>query len=493
MASQITETIGFRSFELVRDQIGAILSDELPSQSTKNTDTRLNAEVFVERFRPVENQELKDKSLVVVELAQGDYDMKTILSQDGMYTFNIDCYESGTSGATTRGDKTASVRLQRLMGVIQGILSHPNYATLGLQSPFIEHTEVSGFKISDPTGKNDASAMMIGRMEFKVRVPDKLTGDTPVPIDGYTTQALLGMTALGYTYGTQSLPPVSPVCPGVVIELNGVNVVNAESGADVDIPVKDTTGAVVGSYIGGEWIVPANVLDDYDLTINGSAFGTINSNTDIPVKDTGGTAVGSKVGVEWIVPGVAPVLNSSELTKSGATVSYQTGDDGDKEFGSGTDFYTLDGIASDWPHNSLERFTDDQLTQVYASDVMIDWSKYNQPGGTVTGFFRTPLVGANLTNQLNGQPYTKNSLSDWWVSNPKQVTDLFNYSVTRNYLNWSPLNVDTSVTADRLWTSLRESATVGIWYGGFTVSVASQGTIYRALLTRTYTLAELGL
>ncbi len=300
--AQITETIGLRSFEVVRDQIGAILADELPSQATLNGDTRLNAEVFVERFRPVSDQETELKSIIVIELSQGDYDMKPVTSQDGTYTFNIDCYEFGKTTATERGDKTASVKLQRLLGVVQGILSHPKYKTLGITPPFIEHTEVSGFKISDPTGKKDAASMVLGRIEFKVRVPDKLNGSLPVPIDGYTTQALLGLTDLGYTYGTQNLPPVPPVCADVEIKLNGIFIVNAESGALIDIPVKDTYGAVVGSWNGSEFIVPANIPDDYDITINGSTFETINSNTDIIVKDTAGAQVGSKIGSEWIVP-----------------------------------------------------------------------------------------------------------------------------------------------------------------------------------------------
>lgn len=492
MASQITETIGLRSFELVRDQIGAILYDELPNQATLNGDTRLNSEVFVERFRPVADEEVKKKSIIVVELSQGDYNMKTITSQDGMYIFNIDCYEFGFSTSTTRGDKTASVKLQRLLGVVQGILSHPKYSTLGFQSPFIEHTEVSGFKIGDPTGKKDAASMVLGRIEFKVRVPDKLNGSAPVPIDGYTTQALLGETALGYTYGTQTLPPVEPVCQGVEIELNGILIVNAESGVNIDIPVKDTTGAVVGSWNGSEFIVPANAIDNYDITINGSTFETINSNTDIPVKDTTGAAVGSKVGIEWIVQAVTPPLNVSSLNKTGAA-SFLTNDDGDKAFGKNLNFNTLDGVASDWPHNSLERFTDDQLTQVYLSDVVIDWSTYNQINGSVMAYYRVLEIGRPFANQASLAPFTKNSLTGWDITNNNELLNIFDYSIIRNFTNYSPFNISVVVPADRIWTSSMESISSCSFYYGRGLSQGNVTSSYKVLLRRDYTLSELGL
>lgn len=440
--AQITHAIGSRAFELIRNQIGAILADELPAQATLNNDVRLNAEVFVERFVPVDDAEVP---LVIVGFSDVDMGLKTASSVDGNMTFLIDCYEKAkATTADPQADKTAAIRLQRLIGVIHGILSHSRYRTLGFSPPFIEHTEVKEIKMAAPKNATDASSVVMARLEFIVRAPDKNIPIYPVVLAGYTTQALLGLTALGYTYGNYTGSPVGPVCAGVDIRLNGIEIVNAESGAIVEIPIVDENDVVVGTWDGMKFVVPA-----------------------------GGGGGG---------------FNTSDLMATGENISYITNDDGDKQFG--RDFLILEYNN---PYGDTERFKDDLGTQIYSSDVILDWSTWNQVNNTVLAYYRI-LEGSNSAiNHINSQPFTKNLLSNWWMVNNRQLYNAFNHSIFRNYLNYSPFNIVVSATSDRIWTSNFESPTFCQFFYGRGMSQGAISSTYRAFLCRTYTLTELGL
>ena len=65
----------------------------------------------------------------------------------------------------------------------------------------------------------------------------------------------------------------------------------------------------------------------------------------------------------------APV--GATILKTGQSVSFRTGDDGDIEAGRATSFLTL---ASNNPFGNTNRFTDILGGQTYATAVVIDWS-----------------------------------------------------------------------------------------------------------------------
>lgn len=93
---------------------------------------------------------------------------------------------------------------------------------------------------------------------------------------------------------------------------------------DYNVPVKDSNGLSVGyldlsNPASPIWVVPANALDNYNITINGFAFSTINSNTDIPVKYVNGAAVGSKVGLNWEIPNPLKDIFIKGIFTTGAT------------------------------------------------------------------------------------------------------------------------------------------------------------------------------
>ncbi len=230
---------------------------------------------------------------------------------------------------------------------------------------------------------------------------------------------------------------------------------------------------------------------DITFNVNGATFSTNPTNTDISllVKDTDGVSAGSKVGNEWIVPAIVTPLNTGDIFKTGA-FTLRTGDDGDEAFGRGVDFFTLDFNN---PFGNTSRFTDILGTQVYTSNEVIDWSTYNQVNLTVLVYYRVVNSNATLLVQLAGQPYTRAGRTGWYIPNVKQMHNIQNYGVIRNYFNYSPFNFEYVGTTDRLWCSTSDSVTVGVFFLNTGQTVGGQGSSYKAFLTRTFTLTELGL
>lgn len=194
--------------------------------------------------------------------------------------------------------------------------------------------------------------------------------------------------------------------------------------------------------------------------------------------------------IEVDAPGLVP-LNVGSLLKTGANVSFQDQDDGDKQFGTGVDFFTLDhnnGFGVD-----ATRFTDFVGGQTYTNGVIVDWNTLDQVLGLVLCYFQTLESAAVLTTQISNQPFTKATFSDWFVCNYTQLFNVLNPSIFRSYLNYAPFNHNVLGTATRVWCSTRESATVGITYAGSSFIVAGHTAPSQALTCRVFTLAELGL
>jgi hypothetical protein len=183
------------------------------------------------------------------------------------------------------------------------------------------------------------------------------------------------------------------------------------------------------------------------------------------------------------------VYNTANLFRTGG-LNWVTGDDGDLGFGRGVDFYTLDFNNG---FGNTNRFTDDIGGSGYTSDVVVDWSTWNQVDSTVLCYYRVANSNTTLTVQLAGQPYTRATLSGWYVPNYKQMNNIQNLGIARNYFNYPPFNFPYTGASDRLWCSTTDSATVGLFFLNTGTSLGGKNGNYKALVCRTYTLAELGL
>lgn len=122
----------------------------------------------------------------------------------------------------------------------------------------------------------------------------------------------------------------------------------------------------------------------------------------------------------------------AKLMKTGQTVSYATGDDGDIEAGRAVDFFTL---PSNNPFGTTERFTDYLGGQTYSIGVLIDWSTYD--GNTVLGYSGSTGPGgyidwATAISYANGHSvgtYT----SGWRLPNLKEWNNIFNLDLVYGF------------------------------------------------------------
>lgn len=248
---------------------------------------------------------------------------------------------------------------------------------------------------------------------------------------------------------------VEPNCPAVVVCVPAENQVNGD--AKTDIPNGGSKNFVIQDS-GGTPVTVTEVSD------SSTAFvGEVNTGS--------------------------PSLNLSTSIKTGQTTSFNTGDDGDLQRGRNADWNTLDSIN---PFGNLDRFTDTLGTQIYANDVVLDWSFYNPIDEKVFAWKRVLQSPLREDQHLASQPYTFASYSDWVVPNIKELLSLYNHSILNDPLNYSPFNYVITTDYNRIWSCTR---TVGnaCWYIDAAIFTTNYFNVYHTILKREYTLTELGL
>jgi hypothetical protein len=256
----------------------------------------------------------------------------------------------------------------------------------------------------------------------------------------------------------------------------GLNLLSGPTGGQVCAPASYvveylTAGPIQSGTIpsgGSETIVVPDpgVCPDTDLEVNGTLEGTFAAGSTIEVNITDGvnpvtpdnvTVVGDVVTIE--VPAATPVPVGATLMKTGQTISFRTGDDGDLEAGRATDFFTL---ASNNPFGNTNRFTDELGGSTYTNNWVIDWSTYN--GVNVLGYFRTLQIANSWTNAidlcLSG---TFGTFTGCRLPNIKELHNAVKYQlspVAEGFL-YTPLNLPNSTG---YWSSTTRTQATGNAY-----------------------------
>jgi hypothetical protein len=133
--------------------------------------------------------------------------------------------------------------------------------------------------------------------------------------------------------------------------------------------------------------------------------------------------------------GATPV--GAKLIKTGQTISYATGDDGDLEEGRDVDFFTL---PSNNPFGNTLRFTDVIGGTTYTDGIRLDWSTFD--GSTVLGW-RITDNGVNINwadANTNSQLLTVGTFASGWRLPNRFELDSIRYSASNVYFNYTPLN-----------------------------------------------------
>lgn len=183
----------------------------------------------------------------------------------------------------------------------------------------------------------------------------------------------------------------------------------------------------------------------------------------------------------------APQRTTAKLLKTGQTVSYRTGDDGDLEAGRSTSFTVL---AENNPFGNTNRFTDELGGQTYTNNIVIDWSTYD--GSSVLGYRRT-TNGVDVTwdNAIDGALAVSigSFTSGWRLPNMKELQNIQNVGLaSSDVFNYSPFNLSTNTNS--LWCS----STLGTnslysWRFGIygTCDYQGKSSTYKYIPCRTFT------
>ena len=425
--AQIKEIIPAQYFEVIRNRIAEILTDELDNQVVLTYDTDLEATVYVDRFVPFDHT---DTPAVNVSFSKGDYNNQTVVDVDGAYSYFIDVFTRANTTDTDRGDKLAMFKLHKLLGVCRAIIQNPLYKTLGFEPPFIMSRQISNISIAAPQKEGDALSVVMGRLILTIVAPEDTQLLTAKLIAGFDTQVKLSLTNKGYIYSGDNIP-IPPVTDGKV-KLNDDDFGSVAEGDTLNIPVVNTYDEELGSKIMEKWVIEDQQYKDTDDDVKSVPAGTlIICSAPTPVNQLTCQELNDK-----LTQSQRQVIQRVASIKTGQTTSYKPGDDGDREDGRGVDFFTLD---CNNPFGNNNAWTDENGLQVYGNNYGINHQ------GEGLGWYLLTRGSLNWdTVMLN--ILTENTLGydDWFVPNIKQLFELANFEDVvglSSVLNYAPINI----------------------------------------------------
>lgn len=242
----------------------------------------------------------------------------------------------------------------------------------------------------------------------------------------------------------------------------GYEIVVTQAGADARVSNSDDSYDVnVAS--GGDLELPditvSNSDDSYSVTYPSVQDVELPDET-INIVDEDGNPLDSITFPVYTDPNIdistycPPPVGAMPL-KTGQTISYATGDDGDIEAGRDVNFFTLSALN---PFGNTNRFTDELGLQTYANDIVIDWSTFDNSLGNVLGYYRIDGGGSWATALTTASGYNIASFTNWRLTNIRELLNIAVYEGNTNNqpLRYAPLNL-TSGTF--FWSSTTNPAT----------------------------------
>lgn len=194
--SKINTIIQPQRFELIRDQIAAIIADEMQNQATLASDATLAPDVWIERFIPFDKSELP---AIDIFFQNANYNENTPVTAKGENNYQIEVITAAKSTIDDDGDTLASRYCERLIGIIRTILSHPEYYKLDFAENFIYNTRISSIRMSEPRREQDGTHTTTGLLTFTVIAEEYNKETSPSTGDRITTnKALLNETEKGF-------------------------------------------------------------------------------------------------------------------------------------------------------------------------------------------------------------------------------------------------------------------------------------------------------
>jgi hypothetical protein len=294
--------------------------------------------------------------------------------------------------------------------------------------------------------------------------------------------------------GTIDVPSAVTPCADATVEINGVEMATIPSGDTENIEVRQSTGStLVGSQQGQYWRI-----GDSEISINGTPIQDVQAedSLDIPVIQDGSPA-GSWNGTQWVIPSCpapSPPRNTAMAVKTGQTVSYGTGSDGDVQAGRGVDFFTLE---ENNPFGNTNRFTDINGGQVFNSgDIALDWLTYSVKTGQLLWILLDRTTVRNWGDCLaEAVARTDYGYNDWRLLNVNEAGNLMYWEVGQvNAFDYTPMSVANIGSGSWTGTTYPRDATRAAIITATTFSISgsqTKSTSQRGAICRTGNISEL--
>jgi len=368
---------------------------------------------------------------------------------------------------------------------------------------------------------------------FDVQVPNEMTicdnvipsGDCPdatytiTDLDGNTLYT--GTIASGFST-TQEINNSTAVLKNTLGTTISTTEILAEGSEEITAPnalvgLLNSEGSVIGgdsfpSGTASNMTAPDGMATNSNATYSLSVpSGGISSLPDVTNIDSDGLPVVTPAQTPFVcTPCGGGGSVGMKLMKTGRTVSYLTGDDGDLQNGRDTDFFTLDGLNG---FGTNARFTDElgnyvDSTSYYNADgspalyytvflnkVMIDWSTYD--GVNVLGYYYNEISGTNrnFSDYLAWCSALSVLSLSWRAINKRELENLINpdYQGVTKYPPISSLGL----WGGSVWSNTNHVSQTNYYYKlsnyGGSVSLGIDTGVAKCVAARNFTLAELGL
>lgn len=192
----IDHVIPQHRFEIVLNNIGAILLSELNNQKLLNNFNEL-FEVFKERQTPIDKGE---EIVINLTINNIDYNNHNAFNSDGTHTIHIEVYVNGYETSALSGSEVSNTKLNKTVGLIKYILSHDEYFNLGFSVPVIASKTINSVSFDKSITNQDASFSRMAVIEMSARFSENYQDNTLVPLLGNDTGVKINLTEKGFKF-----------------------------------------------------------------------------------------------------------------------------------------------------------------------------------------------------------------------------------------------------------------------------------------------------
>ena len=271
-----------------------------------------------------------------------------------------------------------------------------------------------------------------------------------------------------------------------------------DAGADATQVIKDSDSNIlytnnIASGTSEDQVITDSTVTNSDVSYNETILAQDSLILpDVVNVDSNGANVPTPAQTAFVCTPATTPVNSAPILRTGQTISHYSNDDGATQRGRNTDWDTLEYNNS---FGNTNRFTDVLGTQVYTNNVVIDWTTFDQISNKVTAYKRTLETATTGNNSVLMAPYTHATFTDWYPTNGREFLNICQIGVfimgdICEWLNYAPFNLPYAP----MWAGSagNRSARMMVYVNtGFVSNNVS--AVIPFMITRTYTLTELGL